>query len=513
MPQEENKRIARNTLLLYFRTLITTCIGLFTTRVFLQVLGIENVGIYNIVGGIVSMFSLLNGSLTNACSRYIAYDIGRNDNEHLKRIFSTSVTIHITLGIIIIIVAEIVGVWFLNTHINIAPDRLYAANWAFQCSLITFFLNLINTPYQSLIISYEKMGAFAYMSIFDVTCKLLILYLLQLITQYDKLIMYAILMCSVSLISFLIYRCYCIKQFKVAKKVPLKIHRDLFKEMFSYAGWNFFGTGSMMLRNQGIDIVLNIFFGVAINAAKSVSNQIQGAIYSFVSNFQMAINPQITKSYAIRDLERTTFLINQGSRFSFFLLLFLSMPIIILINPILEVWLSEIPPYTAIFVQLTFIYLLLDTLSRLIIIAIMATGNIKKYQIVVGGTKLLAVPITFIYIKYFHGSPITGLIVNIALEIICLYQRLLFARKIIKLNIRNYVKDVVIKSWLIAVLAYIIPVLFSRIPIPNIWITLIVNTIVCTIFSACVIYVLGLTKKEKQLLTSYIHKKIGYASH
>lgn len=508
MPNNDNKRIARNTALLYIRTLITTGIGLFTTRVFLQTLGIENVGIYNIVGGFVSMFSLLNGSLTNACSRYITYDIGIGDLRRLRKTFVTSVTIHIIIGIFILIVAECIGIWFLNNHLNINPNRMYAANWVFQCSLITFFLNLINTPYQSLIVSYEKMDTFAYMSIFDVICKLLILYAL-LLTKNDKLIVYAILMCFISLLIFLIYRIYCIRKFEVARKVTLKIHKDLFQDMLSYAGWNLFGTGSMILRNQGIDVVLNLFYGVTINAAKGISNQIQGVIYSFVSNFQMAINPQITKTYAVHDYERTIYLIQQGSRFSFYLLLFLSMPIMILINPILKIWLSEIPPYTAIFVQLTFIYLLLDTLSRLLIITIMATGKIKKYQIIVGGTKLFAVPLTYIYIKYFNGSPISGLIVNIILEILCLGQRLYFAKHIINLNIKDYTINVIFKSWGIFIIAYIIPILATQITISNIWIYLIINTIICITAATLIIYTLGLNMYEKSLIHNYILNKLN----
>lgn len=508
MSNNENKRIAKNTFLLYTRTLITTGIGLFTTRVFLQTLGIENVGIYNIVGGFVSMFSLLNGSLTSACSRYITYDIGIGDFQKLRKTFTTSVTIHIAIGIFILFLAEGIGLWFLNNHLNISPNRIYAANWVFQCSLITFFLNLINTPYQSLIVSYEKMDTFAYMSIFDVVCKLLILYAL-LLTNYDRLIIYAVLMSLVSLLSFLIYRIYCIKKFKVAQKVELKIYKDLFRDMLSYAGWNLFGTGSMILRNQGIDIVLNLFYGVTINAAKGISNQIQGVIYSFVSNFQMAINPQITKTYATQDYDRTIFLIKQGSRFSFYLLLFLSTPIIILINPILQIWLSEIPPYTAIFVQLTFIYLLLDTLSRLLIIAIMATGKIKKYQIIVGGTKLFAVPLTYIYIKYLNGSPISGLIVNIVLEILCLGQRLYFAKRIIKLDIRDYIINVIFKSWGIFIAAYIVPLLAVQIPIPNQWIYLIINTIICIFSAIFVIYTLGLNINERALINNYILNKIN----
>lgn len=505
--ETNNKRIAKNTLLLYLRQLFATCVGLFTSRVFLQVLGVDNVGIYNIVGGVVSMFSLLNGSLTNSCSRYIAFVIGKGDTDELKKTFSTAIAIHIWLSLIVWIIAEIAGVWFLNTHLNIPDDRMTAANVVFQLSLLSFVTKLLNTPYQSLIVSYEKMSAFAYMSIFDVTAKLLILYLLYYI-NFDHLITYASLLFGVSLVHIGIYHIYSTRKFEVARNLKIQLHQDLFKDMFSFAGWNLFGQGSMILRNQGIDVILNIFYGVTVNAAKSIANQMQGTIYSFVSNFQMAINPQVTKSYAAGDVARTTALMSQGARFSFYLLLFLSMPFMIQINDILKVWLTVIPDWTALFVQLSFIYLLCDTLSRFLIIAIMASGKIKTYQIIVGGTKLFAVPLTYIYIRYWGGTPIAGLLVNIGLEFVCIFQRLYFAKRILDFNSREYFVNVVLNSWVVFGLAYIVPLLSLQWSFSDIWSGIIVRTLICFLSAIIVIGFLGMTCNERQFMLSYFTKKI-----
>ena len=507
MPSEPNKRIAKNTLLLYFRSIIVMLISLYTSRIVLKVLGVENYGIYNVVGGLVSMFSLMSSSMVAASSRFITFELGRNNFNELKKTVSGCITIHILLGLIIIIVAEIVGVWFLNHKMNIASGRIMAANWVFQCSVLTFFFNLINTPYNAIIVSHEKMNAFAYISILEVSLNLLVVFLLSWIL-IDKLIVYALFMLSISIILRIIYQIYCKIHFPEARQIKLKIDTDLFKQLFSFTGWGMIGSGAGILRNQGIDILLNLFFGVVVNAAKGVANQVQSAVYSFVSNFQMAINPQITKNYAANNYQRVHSLIKQGSRFSFYLFLLLSMPIMLETKMILKLWLIKVPDYSVIFVQLTFVNLLINTFYRFMVVAIMATGNIKNYQIIVGGTKLLALPLTYLFLK-LGGNPTTGLMVVIFLESVCVFFNLHFVKNMVGFDIKDFLKDVVVKSLFVMMIAFILPLIvkFYLINI-NKYLYLSVITIVSLFSCGLTIYYLGLLQAEKQMLKKIIAKRL-----
>lgn len=321
---ENNKRIAKNALLLYFRTFFTMAVALYTSRVILKVLGIEDYGIYNVIGGVVAMFSAISGTLSSSISRFLTYELGENKSERLNRIFSTSVNIQVIISIIIILTGEIVGVWFINYKMQIPAERLIAANWVFQCSLFTFIINLISIPYNACIIAHEKMSAFAYISILEVTLKLVIVYSL-LISPYDKLITYAILLTVVSLFIRSTYSIYCKRHFTECK-YHLSYEKKLLKEMLSFAGWSFLGNSAYIFNTQGINILINIFFGVTLNAARGITTQVEGAIMQFVNNFTMAINPQITKSYASGEKDYMFSLICQGAKYSYILLLFFVIP-------------------------------------------------------------------------------------------------------------------------------------------------------------------------------------------
>lgn len=301
--QSENKRIAVNTIALYLRSIFTMAIGIFTSRVFLQTLGVENVGIYNVVGGLVSMFSVISTTMSVACSRFLAIALGAGNMDELKRHFSIAMSIHVMFALIVIGIAELIGIWYLNTYMNIAPERLYAANWVFQLSLLTFGINMISSPYNMIINLHEHMKTFAYMSIFDVSMKLLILYIL-LIINYDRLIIYAILILCVSIINRMIYSIYCYRHFEETHNFKIILRFSTMKEQFGFAGWNSIGIFSGFLRNYGTDLLLNFFFGVTVNAARGIANQIQNAVYGFVTNFQSAIAPQISKSYGAGNLDR-----------------------------------------------------------------------------------------------------------------------------------------------------------------------------------------------------------------
>ena len=321
MATSSNKRIAKNTLLLYFRMLLTIAVGLYTSRVVLNTLGVSDYGIYNVVGGIVSMLAFLNSALTAASQRFIAFELGRGDLSKLRKIFCTSVTIHATLAVIIFIIAETIGLWFINTHLNIDANRMVAANWVYQFSIFTFMLTVLSVPYNSCIVAHEHMNAFAYISILEVTLKLLIVYLL-LVINYDKLTTYGILVFAVALVVQLTYGIYCKRHFEECA-YHFILDKKLFKEMFSFAGWSVVGNLGFSFKDQAANVILNLFFGTVINAARGVALQVNGIIAGFSTNFMMALNPQITKQYASGEIESSMKLVYAGSRFSFFYLLLL----------------------------------------------------------------------------------------------------------------------------------------------------------------------------------------------
>ena len=326
-----NKRIAKNTLLLYFRMLLIMAVTLYTSRVVLATLGVEDFGIYNVIGGVVAMFSVISGSLSSAISRFITYELGRGNKERLKVIFSSSVVIQVCLALLICILAELGGVWFLNNKMNIPMERMDAANWVLQCSIVTFMINLISVPYNAAIIAHERMKAFAYVSILEAILKLAVVFVLYL-SSFDKLATYAVLLVAVAIIIRLIYGYYCKKHFEECK-FHFVYDKSVLKDIGGFAGWNFIGSASGILRDQGGNIVINLFCGPAVNAARGIATQVQNAVYGFASNFMTALNPQITKNYAIGNRDYLMFLLYQGSRFSFYLLLLLSLPILLNTKP------------------------------------------------------------------------------------------------------------------------------------------------------------------------------------
>lgn len=423
---ENNKRIARNTLLLYFRMLFLMIISLYTSRIVLNALGVEDFGIYNVAGGVVAMFSILSGSLSAAISRFITYELGKNNVLKLKTIFSSAITIQIGLGIVIAFFAETIGIWFLNTQMNIPIERMTAANWVLQFSIITFIINLISVPYNAVIIAHEKMSAFAYISIFEAIGKLLIAYLIT-ISPIDKLIFYAILMCGVAIAIRLLYGYYCKRHFDECR-FHFIWNKQIFQQIFSFAGWNFIGASSAVLRDHGGNIIINLFCGPTVNAARGIAFQVNNAIQGFVSNFMTALNPQITKSYAAKNYTYMMTLIFQGARLSFYMLLLLSLPIIINTHYLLTLWLNTVPEHTVLFVRLVLIFAMSESISGPLITAMLATGNIRNYQIIVGGLQMLNLPTSYILLS-LGAIPETVLIVAVLISQCCLMARLYMLKK------------------------------------------------------------------------------------
>lgn len=507
--EEKSKRIAKNTLLLYLRMLVTMAVGLFTSRVILKTLGVSDFGIYNVVGGFVGMFSMISGSLSSAIGRFITFELGKGNIEKLKIIFSTSVNIQIIFITIGIIIAEVFGLWFLNEKMVIPTERLYAANWVFHFSIICLAIDMLSIPYNACIIAHEKMSAFAYISIYEVLTKLLIAWLI-VISPIDKLIFYSLLMCLVSLSMRIIYGYYCNKNFYECK-YQFILNKQLLKDMFFFSGWNFIGLSSAILREQGGNLVINIFCGPTVNAARSIALQVNGAVSRFYSNFMMAVGPQITKSYAAKDYEYMAKLAHQGARLSFFLLFFLSLPIIINVHYILQLWLNIVPEHTPNFVILVMIFTMCESLSHPLITIMLATGKIRNYQIIVGGLQMLNLPISYILLK--NGCiPETVLIVAIVLSLTCLMARLIMLKTMIRFSPSDYCSKVLVPVGKVFFVASIIPILVS-LELENNFSSFIINCIIACICSATTIYFIGCNKTERkilkekvQILINKIHK-------
>ena len=453
-----SKRIAKNTLLLYVRMLFLMLISLYTSRVILNALGVEDYGIYNVVGGVVTMFSMLSGSLSAAISRFITFELGTGDTEKLKKVFSSSVTIQAGIALFIIIIAETLGLWFLNEKMVIPVNRITAANWCYQFSIITFAINLISVPYNAAIIAHEKMSAFAYISIFEAIGKLLIAWLI-IVNPIDRLVFYGGMVTILATFVRIIYGWYCKCHFEECN-YHFVYDNELLKRMFGFAGWNFIGASSAVLRNQGVNIILNLFFGPNVNAARGIAVKMDSVITQFVNNFMMALNPQITKSYASGEKDYMFKLILQGARYSYYILLLLGLPVLLNTHYILVIWLKLVPEHTVLFVQLILILGMSECISSPLITAMLATGKIRNYQIVVGGLQMMNLPIAYLCL-YFGAIPETVVIVAIIISQCCLAARLFMLKGMIGLKIKNYLIHVYCNVIVVTLSAAILPVIIA----------------------------------------------------
>ena len=500
-----SKRIVKNTLLLYFRMLFLMLVSLYTSRVVLNALGVEDFGIYNVVGGVVAMFSMLSGSLSAAITRFITYELGTGNQENLKKIFSSAVTIQIGLAVVIILLAEAVGVWFLNVKMNIPEARMISANWVFQFSVLTFAINLISVPYNASIIAHERMSAFAYISILEAVGKLAIAYLIT-VSPIDRLIFYALLMCAVALLIRLVYGYYCKKHFEECTYNFLW-DKNLLKRMFGFAGWNFIGATSAVLRDQGGNVVINLFCGPAVNAARGIAFQVNTAVHGFVTNFMTALNPQITKSYASGDREYMMTLIFQGARLSFYMLLALSLPILINTHYILALWLKIVPEHTVLFVQLILLFGLSESISNPLITAMLATGNIRNYQLVVGGLQLMNLPVSYLLLR-MGLFPEMVIVVAIVISQCCLAARLLMLRGMIGLSVRKYLKKVYINVLAVTAIASICPCLLAGYT-QETFLNFILLCLIAVVCTGITIYYVGCSKGERQFVLKKLYTVIN----
>lgn len=492
-----NKRIAKNTMLLYFRMIFIMVISLFTSRINLQSLGVENFGIYNVVGGVVAMFSVFSGSLSVSISRFITFELGKGNKERLQKVFSTAVSIQILLAIGITILAEIAGIWFLNNKMNIPVERLDAANWVMHLSILTFAVSLISVPYNAAIIANEKMSAFAYVSVFEVVAKLGITYYL-FISPFDKLKTYAVLLFTLSIILRLIYGVYCKRHFQECS-YKFILDKALFKEMTGFAGWSLFTLVANTLYTQGLNVLLNLFFGPVVNAARGIAVQVQNAVQSFSKNFQMALNPQIIKSYAGGDMDRVHSLVYASSKYGFYMLYFLSLPIIILTPQILSLWLGDFPEDTISFIRLILTIITIDSLGSSIYTMQQATGNIKLYQVVEGSIYLLILPVSYACLKLWHFPELVYFVYLLAV-IIAHITRLFVIKRIIPFSISVYCKKVVIPILQMVAVSVIVPLIYYHYFFSEEIYSILAECIICILSVAFSIIWIGLSKKERQVL-------------
>lgn len=505
--EENNKRIAKNSLFLYVRMLLNMGIGLYTSRVVLSTLGIEDFGVYSIVGGVVSMFGFLNSAMSTATQRYLSFEIGKKDSSKLNKTFSTSLTIHILIGVVVLILAETIGLWFVNYKLNVPLDRISEVNWVYQFSILTFLFGIIQVPYNALIIAHERMNVYAYISIFEVLSKLLVVYIL-VIVDYDKLKLYATLLFAVSFSVRMIEKYYCRKKFPESK-YSFIYDKIFFKEMLNYAGWNLFGNFAAVARSQGNNVLLNIFYGPVLNAAYGITLQLQGAVFSFISSFQTAINPQIIKSYASGNKEDSVKLMVQSSKFSFFLMSILVFPILVNTKYVMELWLKSIPDYTIFFVQLSLIGLLIETVSGSLMTGIQATGKIKTYQGVVGTLVFLNLPLSYLGIVIWD-LPQLIFITSIVISFISLFFRLYFLFKVMEFSVLDYSKDVLAK---ISVITMIMTLIYFIVEYNfemqhNNFFSFMAESIVVEFILIILIYSIGLKKREREIGNNILKKLI-----
>lgn len=498
----DNKRIAKNTLFLYFRTLLIMLITLYTSRVILDALGVEDYGIYNVVGGVVAMFSILSGSLSNAISRFITFELGRGDLKKLNVIFSTSVNIQIGLSFLVVVLGASIGGWFLNTHMNIPSERLPAANWVLYCSLLVFGINLISIPYNACIIAHERMAAFAYVSILEALLKLLVCYLI-VISPFDKLVSYSVLLVLVALVIRLVYGFYCSKHFGECR-YRFVHDRSLLRQMLGFSGWSFFTNTNTILNTQGVNMLINVYFGVTLNAARGIATQVEAAVLQFVNNFTTSINPQITKKYASGDKVRMFSLICKGAKFSYFSMLLLSMPLICEAETILSIWLTVVPEHTVIFVQLSLVLGMFDCIGASGYTACAATGRMRLYSLVITPIGFLEFPLTWLF--FFCGAPaVYTYYLYVLVKAMVVVARVFLLKEMIGLQPSRFVRDVfqpVILATLLASLLPSIVVCFM----PPTFIRLLLSIAVGGVSVSVASLYIGMNKSERKTVIEYVLK-------
>lgn len=480
-------------------------VSLYTSRIVLRTLGFEDFGLYNVVGGFVGMLAFLNSAMAASTQRYLTFELGKGTKESINRIFSLSIRLHILIAVIVFVVAESLGLWFINTKLVIPETRYIAMNVVFQFSLFSLILSICSVPLTAIILSKERMDIFAYVSIFDVLLRLIIAFTISYFS-FDRLILYSLLLTLVSIVNISIYLWVLKEKFKDIHYLKYWDKSKL-QEMTSFAGWNMFGVLAGISYNQGVNILLNMFFGVIVNAARSICYQVIGAVNQLVTNFQMALNPPITKSYAKGNMEIVAKLVNTSSKFSFLLLLLVIVPVWIYMPLILSLWLGEYPDYSVSFVRLVLIEALINSLSGPLQIMVQATGKIKRYQIIVGIILMSVLPIT--YILFSLGlSPVSTFVASIIISVVALLGRLVIIKDVAQFfSTKAFLTRTVAKSIMTGIIVFVFSLIISKLMNDSfvaLMLTFIVNAILIIGFG----WIFSLSRNEKDMVVAFFRTKV-----
>ena len=502
-----NKRIAKNTLMLYLRMFFILGVTLYTSRVVLKTLGVSDYGVYTVVGGFVSMLAYLNAVFVSATQRFMSFALGKGDKDRIASTFATAKLTHLMIGLVILVIAESFGLWFINNKLVIDASRMVAANWVYQCSVASLLITIVSIPYNSCIVAHEHMHVYAYLSILDVVLKLIILYLL-VVFPGDKLIVYALLQVAISLISRLCYTIYCRRHFEECKVKP-SIDKPLLKEMSTYAGWTAMGSLGFSFKDQFSNIILNVFFGTAINAARGIAMQVNNAINSFATNFFMAVSPQITKQYAAGNLHECQRLVYAGARYTFYLLSFFTIPVIINIDNILELWLGTVPEFTSSFLIITLLSSLINSLTNSTTTAIQATGDIKWFQIGISLIFLLELPSAYVILKLGY-PPYFALLPSIITSTMGMIFRFYLLKKMIpSYSLKEYYLRTVLKCIVIFAICFV-PNIFLKRLFSDSFGGVCLSLVSSLIFISIIIYAGGISNSERKKLNMFIISKLPF---
>lgn len=494
---ENNKRIAKNTIALYFRTFITMLVGLYTGRVMLQALGIDDFGINNVVAGIVTMSSLITGTMSQAISRYITFTLGRGDKDGLRKMFSTSINAQILMSVIVVIVLEVFGLWFLNYEASIPTGRMEAAHWVFQCSLATLVIGLISSPYNALLVAYERLGIYAYASIVEVSLKLAVVFLI-ISYEGDRLILLALLNVLVGLVMRIFYGWYCGKHFEEAHYNIRIFDKSLIKELTVFSGWNLLNNGAWIFATQGVNMLVNVFFGVAYNAARGIAQQVNSAVQSFVGNFTMAFSPQITKTYASGDKEYAIRLGNRGTKFSWLMMYVFIVPVCCEAETLLKLWLGQVPEWSVLFLRFAMFESLAVSSGQNLFRLIQADGHIKKYTVHAALTASMIFPLS--WLMYYLGAPVwTAYLVFIIDFMFLNVVRFIDMKKLMPFSIRQFMKEVFTPCMIVSVTSFILPLIICYYMESSLF-RFFINVPISALWTLCCCLLFGLTQSERQFL-------------
>lgn len=504
-PSQNNKRIAKNTLYMYFRMGITMLVQLYTSRVVLENLGIENYGIYNIVGAFIVAFTFISGPLGTATQRFINFELGKKENNRVNLVFNISLYAYAVLALILFLIIEFAGEWFLYNKMQLPEGRLDAAQWAFQLSVVALMFSLVKTPFESMIVAHERMVYYAYISIAEVLLKLLNAASLAYFT-YDKLKLYALNQFTITLIIFCALLVFCHKNFLRQVQIRRVWDKKMFLNMLNFSGWSLFGSVASMSANQGLNILLNMFYGVVVNAAMGIATQVSAAVNQFVTNFQIAFRPQIVKYYAAGEIQQLNKLIMNSSKYSYLLLFGLVCPLCLNIDYILKLWLKNPPEWADEFTIFMLIYALLETLSAPMWMTVQATGKIRNYQLIISSLIFLNIILSYIFLK-LGFSPVIVLIIKCWLDMAYLITRLLFMRTKVRLSIRSFIKEVMLKISIITAIC-LVCMLFSARLFEQGWLKLLISSIEFIVLYGVLVYSIGLSLNERNMLRIIIRNKI-----